>query len=140
MPASSSIRSFEELHVFQRSKELSVQIYTLTRQGLFLHDRDLTYQMRRASVSIFCNIAEGFERGTNAEFIRYLYISKGSCGELRAQILLAFDLRYIDILTYQNLLDASRRISGMLANLIQHIRTSPFRGNKPTHKPKPFNP
>jgi four helix bundle protein len=99
--------------------------------------------MRRAVVSVLSNIAEGFERGSNAEFIHYLYISKGSCGEVRAQLTVALDLDYIPQPIYEELTISCRRVSGMLANLITHLKNSGFRGSKYTKLPKtasPLNP
>ncbi len=76
------------------------------------------------------NIAEGFERETNPEFIRFLYISKGSSGEARAQLTIARDQEYIDSEVYQELVTRFRTISGMLANLIVYLRESCYRRSK----------
>ena len=84
-----SARTFEELHMYQRARELTNAIYGHTRCGPFAQDRGLSDQIRRASVSIMSNIAEGFERGASTEFIQFLYIAKGSCGEVRAQLQIA---------------------------------------------------
>jgi four helix bundle protein len=117
---------------------LTNKIYELTRQGYFARDYGLGDQIRRASVSIMSDIAEGFERGTNAEFIRFLFIAKGSCGEVRAQLCISFDQKYIiDENVYQSLVNQCRRISGMLSNLITYLKTSQFKGSKfkkPPHK------
>lgn len=77
------------------------------------------------------NIAEGFERGTNAEFVQFLYIAKGSCGEVRAQVSIAFDQKYISKDAYDDLTDRCRRISGMLSNLIGYLRQPRFSGRRP---------
>ena len=77
-------KSFEELHIYQRARELTNVIYAMTRKGAFAGDRGLVDQIRRAAVSITSNTAEGFERGTTTEFIQFLYIAKGSCGEVPA--------------------------------------------------------
>ena len=90
------MKSYEELEVYQKSRELTNKIYEITRSGIFSRDRLLADQIRRAAVSIKSNIAEGFERGTNAEFVQFLFIAKGSCGEVRAQLEIAFDQGYID--------------------------------------------
>jgi four helix bundle protein len=87
-------------------------------------------QIRRASVSIMSNIAEGFERGTNNEFIQFLFIAKGSCGEVRTQLTIAFDQKYIEESTYTNLVEQCRCISGMINNLIEYLKRSIFKGSK----------
>jgi hypothetical protein len=76
------------------------------------------------------NIAEGFERGSNAEFIQFLYISKGSCGEVRAQITLAHRLGYIETTPYDELIHSCRSLSGMLANMISSFKDTRYRGSK----------
>jgi hypothetical protein len=81
-------------------------------------------------VSVMSNIAEGFERGTNAEFIQFLYIAKGSCGEVRAQLAIAFDQEYIDQAVYRELNDHARLVGGMIGNLIQYLKGSTFKGSK----------
>ena len=115
-------KGFEELHAYQRARELTNRIYELTRDETFARDFGLVHQIRGASVSIMSNIAEGFERGTNAEFVQFLFIAKGSCGEVRAQVSVAFDQKYISVTDYNDLTDRCRRISGMLGNLINYLR------------------
>jgi four helix bundle protein len=78
--------------------------------------------MRRSAISIVSNIAEGFERETKPEFIRGLYIARGSCGELRAQCLLAFDQKYIADDEHTSVSSDCRRLSAGLWRLIQHLR------------------
>ncbi|RLB03623.1 MAG: four helix bundle protein [Deltaproteobacteria bacterium] len=132
---SSRVESFEDLHVYEQARKLTNRIYEITREAPFSKDYGLVDQIRRASVSIMSNIAEGFERGTNTEFIQFLFIAKGSCGEVRAQLTIAHDQRYISKDTYQALVDSCRRISGMLSNLITYLKGSPYRGTK--HKKPP---
>jgi four helix bundle protein len=122
--------SFEELHIYQRARELTNSIYTLTREGAFAEDHGLVNQIRRASVSIMSNIAEGFERGSKTEFIQFLYISKGSCGEVRAQLQVAIDQNYIGAPDYDRLHHLARRISGMTSNFIAHLQKSNYQGEK----------
>ena len=130
MVQSSRVESFEDLNVYKQARDLTNKIYEITRQVSFSKDHGLVDQIRRASVSIMSNIAEGFERGTNAEFIQFLFIAKGSCGEVRAQLTIAFDQKYIDENTYKNFVDQCRRISGMLGNLITYLKSSRFKGSK----------
>ena len=84
------VKSFEDLYIWQISRELVNLIYQLTSQKSFT-DFSLKDQIQRAAVSIISNIAEGFERGTKDEFLYFLYIAKGSCGEVRAQLYIALD-------------------------------------------------
>jgi four helix bundle protein len=122
--------SFEELHVYPRARELTNAVYTITQGPGFSRDHGLVNQIRRAAVSIMSNIAEGFERGATAEFVQYLYIAKGSCGEVRAQLQIAHDQRYLEANDYERLHDLSRRISGMLSSFTAHLQTSAYPGEK----------
>jgi len=97
------VQGFEDLHVYQRAREVTNRIYELTRNNSFARDFRLVDQIRGASVSIMSNIAEGFERGTNAEFVQFLYVAKGSSGEIRAQLTVAFDQSYISRADYHDL-------------------------------------
>ena len=87
--------SLENLRIFNDARELANLVYDLTRSESFARDFALKDQMRRSALSVLSNIAEGFERETDAEFARFLYVAKGSCGELRAQTLLAQDQRFV---------------------------------------------
>lgn len=123
-------RSFEELEVWQKALKLSKLTYTLTSSKEFAKDYSLTDQIRRASVSVLSNIAEGFERGSNIEFIQFLYIAKGSCGEVRAQLYLAKELGYINEAEFKNLLGLCKDISSQLSALINYLKGSRFKGEK----------
>ena len=90
------IKQFEDLDVWQKARELTRLIYQISSDSSFAKDFGLKDQIRRSSVSILSNIAEGFERGSNKEFIQFLSYAKGSCGELRAQLYVALDQKYID--------------------------------------------
>lgn len=85
----------EEFEVYTKSRKLIKHIYEMTSKGKFRYDRALVDQMRRSSVSIISNIAEGYERNSNKEFSKFLSYSKGSCGELKVQIVVAHDIGYI---------------------------------------------
>jgi len=125
-----AVESFEELHIYQRARELTNAIYALTRKQPFASDYGLIDQIRRASVSIMSNIAEGFERGTKTEFIQFLYIAKGSSREVRAQLQIACDQQYITATDHNRLYDLARRTSGMISNFIAHLQSSEYRGSK----------
>ncbi len=83
------VKNFEDLEIWKDARLLTRGIYQLTRDSTFSKDFALRDQMRRAAVSIMSNIAEGFERGGNQEFIQFLYVAKASCGEVRSQLYVA---------------------------------------------------
>ncbi len=122
--------NFEDLNLYQQTRQFVNKIYQLTRIGNFSKDYGLVDQMRRASVSIISNIAEGFERGSNQELIQFLYIAKASCGEVRAQLMIAYDQKYITENDYRLLIKQAKLIAGMLGNLIAYIKSSKFKGYK----------
>ena len=99
-------------------------IWRVTRTRPFSTDRVLTGQIRRAGLSIISNIAEGFERGSRAEFGRFLKIAKGSCGEVRAQMLVASDPNYITKRECENFCATARRISAGVSNLAEYLKQS----------------
>ena len=127
--------SFEDLHIYQRARELANAIYTITKGNDFARDFGLIDQIRRATVSILSNIAEGFERGSKTEFIQFLYIAKGSCGEVRAQLAIAQDQNYLRQNEYQRLYDLCKQISGMISNFIAHLQKTDYQGEK-INRPK----
>jgi four helix bundle protein len=90
-----SIEKFEDIEAWQKARELTREIYRVTNQGAFAKDFGLRDQIRRASVSIMSNIAEGFGRGGNREFIQFLSMAKGSVSEVQAQLYVAVDVGYI---------------------------------------------
>lgn len=110
------IEKFEDLKVWKDSMRLASEIY---RQFSNSHDYGFRDQIQRAAVSIPSNIAEGYERQSNKEFIQFLYIAKGSSGELRTQVYLGIELQYIDNQKGKWLLQQTREISAMLYGLIQ---------------------
>jgi four helix bundle protein len=122
------MRRFEEIEAWQLSRELAKQIYEATKQGPFAHDYGLKDQIQRAAVSIMSNIAEGFERGGNKEFMNFLGIAKGSCGEVRSQLSVALDQGYIDQAQFEGLVQVCIRVSVMLQAFITSLRNSDFKG------------
>ncbi|MFH2102804.1 MAG: four helix bundle protein [Chloroflexota bacterium] len=90
-----TIKHFEDIEAWKTARELTVFVYTLTDEGLFSRDFGLKDQIRRATVSIMSNIAEGFESQTQAQFVRYLGHAKASAGEVRSQLYVALDVKYL---------------------------------------------
>ncbi len=131
--------SFEELKVWQKARELANLIYSATRQESFSRDFGLIDQIRRASVSVVSNIAEGFERGSYTEFLQFLYIAKGSCGEVRAQLYIARDQKYLPEATFQQCHALAVEVSRMISGLADHLKSSQQRGDKFRRpQPKPW--
>jgi four helix bundle protein len=123
-------KTFEELVMYQRARDLVNAIYAATRDGSFTKDYGLKDQIRRAGISILSNIAEGFDRGSTVEFVQFLYIAKGSCAEVRAQLQIALDQRYMTSAEYQRLAELAQWISGMISNFIKHLQSTPYKGKK----------
>jgi four helix bundle protein len=117
------VARFEDLSVWKKSKQLSLGVYRVTNQGAFRRDFALRDQVRRASVSVMSNIAEGFERYSRSEFRHFLSIARGSASEVRSQVHLARELEYLTHEEAAALLDLCFEISRMLAAL--HTRTTP---------------
>jgi four helix bundle protein len=111
------IEKFEDLIAWQKARELTKNIYKVTKIGEFLKDFGLRDQIRRASVSIMSNIAEGFERGGRSEFHQFLVIAKGSCAELRSQLYVALDAEHIAIGTFQSLDSLAKETSRLVGGL-----------------------
>ena len=116
------IDRFEDIDAWKASREMTREIYNLSTDGQFAKDFGLRDQLRRAAVSIMSNIAEGFERGGDKEFARYLAMAKGSAGEVRAQLYVALDAGYIDQDVFTQLYERVQRISRQLAGLMKYLK------------------
>lgn len=112
------INRFEDIIAWKMAKDLTIKIYQLMSSH---KDYGFKDQIQRASVSIMNNIAEGFERKTNQEFRQFLYVAKGSCGEVRSMLLLMPELNYVDSQTAEELIAQAEIISKMLSNLIKTL-------------------
>jgi four helix bundle protein len=113
---SGKIEKFEDLNVWKDSMKLAVVVYKILKDS---RDFGLRDQIQRSAVSIPSNIAEGFERNSNKEFIQFLYIAKASCGELRTQLYIAFEIGLIEESKRKDFVDQTKKISAMLFRLIQ---------------------
>jgi len=123
-------KTFEEMPVWQKARELVNFIYRVTRKQDVCKDFSLVDQIRRAVISVMSNIAEGFERGSNTEFIQFLFIAKGSAGEVRTQLYIAFDLGYITQADFEEGMKLCLDVSGQLSGLIQYLKGARFKGEK----------
>lgn len=126
----STVRDFENLANFQKARELSKKIYPITNRDGFKSDFRFVQQIRAAAGSIMDNIAEGFERTGNKEFLNFLYIAKGSCGEVRSQLIRANDVGYLTSEEYEELYTECRKLSASIINFIKEIKASDITGAK----------
>ena len=125
-----SFNRFEDIEALPKSRQFAKAINQATKNTGYARDYGLSDQIRRASVSVMSNIAEGFEREGNAEFRQTLYISKGSLGEVRSQLYVAFDNDYLSEIEFASLMALATEIARMLHGLIRYLNSSPDRGKK----------
>lgn len=135
-----SIQKFEEIEAWQKARELTRQVYQLTAKEKFARDFTLKDQIKRAAISITSNIAEGFERGGNREFIQFLSIAKGSASELKSQLYVALDAGYIGKQEFDSLYQQAHSIMLLLAGFIKYLQQSELRGRKFKAAPSGTNP
>jgi four helix bundle protein len=117
-------RRFEDLWIWQQARELAKAIYEDFRTGAAAKDFGFRDQIQRSGVSIMNNLAEGFERSTDADFARFLDVAKGSCGEVRSLYYTAEDLGYVDSATAEARRSKARQIFAGIASLISHVRSN----------------
>ena len=122
-----SVRKFEDLLVWQMGIELVKRVYLLTASGLFSRDFGLRDQIRRASVSIPTNIAEGFERASRKEYLLFLNIAKGSAGEVRSLLHVAFEVGYLGKEGYEEIRNEVTKLSAYMFNHIRAIKNAQAR-------------
>ncbi len=126
----SGFQRFEDIEAWQKAQELTRQVYALSNDGLFVRNFGLRDQIRRASVSVMSNIAEGFGRGGNKEFIQFLSIAKGSASEVQAQLYVALDANYITQNQFQQLYNLTQSTGNMIGGLIRYLSKSKIKGIK----------
>ena len=120
-----TIRRFEEIEAWKTARELTKLIYDLSNQGKFERDFGLKDQIRRASVSVMSNIAEGFESKTQPQLIKYLGYAKASAGEVRSQFYIAHDLGYISDENFKKAFAFAEKASGQIARFIAYLERNP---------------
>lgn len=116
------VTRFEDLIAWQKARTLSMRIYEITNQGAFSRDYGLKDQIRRAAISVMSNLAEGFERGSKAEFRHFVNIAKGSCAEVRSQLYSAFDVGYIDEEQHKYLHEVASEVSKVVGGLLSSLK------------------
>ena len=124
------ISHFEDLDIWQDARSFCKLVFHLTSKEPFCKDYRFRDQIRAASGSIMDNIAEGFERGGNKEFLQFLSIAKGSCGETRSQSYRAYDFEYVSAEDFRELLNQTINLSRKISSLISYLKKSTYKGQK----------
>ena len=125
-----TVQCFEDLKIWQMARELCRDVFRITRYEQFSKDFKLKDQIKSSSGSIMDNIAEGFERGGNKEFIQFLAIAKGSSGETRSQLHRSFDYQYIEEEEYKTLCQKAMDTSKSISALMDYLKQSEIKGTK----------
>jgi four helix bundle protein len=128
-----TIGKFEDLNCWKLARRLCSDLYRLTSEGPFAKDFPLRDQIRRAAISIVSNIAEGFERDGNREFLQFLSIAKASSGELRSQLYIALDVGHLSEDEFKVLYQRVKEVSITIQGLIKYLRESDLTGLKNKH-------
>ena len=121
---------FEDLKIWKEARELSKEIYVISRLPEFSKDYRFVGQITSAAGSIMDNIAEGFERDGNKEFLQFLSIAKGSCGELRSQLYRAYDAGYINEERFETLVNNIKLLSASIFYFMKNLKSSDMVGKK----------
>jgi four helix bundle protein len=125
-----TIHRFEDIAAWQKARALTKAIYEMTAQQEFTKDFSLRDQMRRAGVSSMSNIAEGFEREGNKEFIQFLTHSKGSTGEIKSQLYVALDARFITEPQFHQVYGLANETGRLIGGFVRYLQTTELRGRK----------
>ncbi len=125
-----TLRSFKDIKAWQKGIELAREIYKASNTGPFSKDYPLRNQIRAAVISISSNIAEGFEREGNKEFIQFLTVAKGSTAEVQTQIRIALEAEHISKSDFERLENLCIEIISLISGFLRYLRSSGFKGNK----------
>jgi len=125
-----TVKTFEELDIWKDARALSKIVFELSENIESSKDIRFISQIRSSAGSIMDNIAEGFDRGGNREFVQFLSIAKGSCGETRSQIYRAMDFGYISAGYGEELISKTIELGNKIGALIQYLKTSAYKGSK----------
>lgn len=125
-----TIKRFEEIKAWQEARELARLVYSVTHKGSFARDFGLKDQVQRAAVSVGSNIAEGFARNGNKEFVKFLWIAKGSATEVQSQLYTAKDVGYISDDDFQLVYQKAESCIILIYRFLKSLRTSPISGER----------
>ena len=125
-----TIERFEDIEAWQKARDLTRQVYAVSNDGAFSRDFGLRDQIRRAAVSIMSNIAEGFGRGGNKEFMQFLSTAKGSASEVQSQLYVALDANYINYEQFQMLYSDTETVARLIGGLLRYLQNNDFKGAK----------
>ena len=117
-----AIKRFEDIKAWQKARDMAKRIYDMTCQGDFAKDYSLRDQIRRATISIMSNIAEGYARQTDKEFIQFLHIALGSVAEVQSQLYIAQGLGYISNGQFNEIHELSRETAKLINGFIKYLR------------------
>jgi four helix bundle protein len=123
------LQRFEDIEAWKMSRELTKRIYQVSSIGAFAKDFGLKDQIRRASVSVMSNIAEGFERRTDKEFCQFLSIAKGSAGEIKAQLYIALDVGFISQTEFNDLYEKADKTGKMIGGFMKYLNEGRVRSH-----------
>jgi len=124
------IRRFEDLEAWKNARELANAVHGISSRERFKKNYALRDQIRRASVSVMANVSEGFERDGDKEFIQFLSIAKGSCGEVRSHLYVALDLGYINQGEFDEVLEKAEKTSRIIFGLMRYLLQNNLKGKK----------
>ncbi len=125
-----TFKKFEEIECWKRARELTRRIYKISAEAPFARDFGLKDQIRRASVSVMSNIAEGYDRSGTGEFVQFLATAKGSAAEVRCQLYVASDQGYIQERDFIELNALAAETGSMVGGLMKYLRSSGYKGTK----------
>ena len=129
---------FEDLECWQEARKTANHIYSLCNKNSLRKDYALSDQLKRSGISIMANIAEGFSRQSNKEFVQFLFIAKSSAAEVQSHLYIALDQRYIEQNQFDSLFHSLEKIQKQISNLIKYLKTTFTKPNK-LYKPQKLN-
>src|SRR5437016_4203606 len=126
----STLKQFEDIEAWQKARELTCGVYSCSKVGNFARDFGLRDQIRRAAVSVMSNIAEGFERSGDKEFRQFLSLAKGSAGEVKAQLYVALDARFLSQEQFDQLYSLATETGRLIGGFMRYLTDSGYKGSK----------